>query len=168
MPKLLATPLRLNPDGTFATLEVDETYYAQELFCLVQTEMGERDLAPEYGISDLTYSDVSQSDIQHKVQMFIPPIVITNVSMRHTSDYQATASIEFDVSEPDIDSFDIAIVGGSGRDMEPILDLVDEKLNSKGRILIPCILVDTKVESVNKLKSLGYNPQIVEINVSKN
>lgn len=31
----------------------------------------------------------------------------------------------------DIDSFDIAIVGGSGRDMEPILDLVDEKLNSK-------------------------------------
>lgn len=66
----------------------------------------------------------------------------------------------------DIDDIDIAIVGGSGRQLENILDIVHEKLNSKGRILITAILVDTKVEAINKLKDLGYNPKIMEVNVS--
>nr|WP_295001917.1 precorrin-6Y C5,15-methyltransferase (decarboxylating) subunit CbiT [uncultured Methanobrevibacter sp.] len=66
----------------------------------------------------------------------------------------------------DIDNIDIAVVGGSGRQLENILDIVDEKLNSKGRIIITAILVDTKVEAVNKLKSLGYNPKLMEVNVS--
>ena len=66
-----------------------------------------------------------------------------------------------------IDNFDIAVIGGSGNDLEKILDEVDLKLNPKGRILITAILVDTKVEAINKLKDLGYNPKLVEINVSK-
>ncbi len=66
----------------------------------------------------------------------------------------------------DIEDIDIAIVGGSGRELENILDIVHEKLNSKGRIIITAILVDTKVEAINKLKDLGYNPQIMEVNVS--
>ena len=66
----------------------------------------------------------------------------------------------------DIDDIDIAIVGGSGRQLENILDIVHEKLNSKGRIIITAILVDTKVEAINKLKDLGYNPKIMEVNVS--
>ena len=65
-----------------------------------------------------------------------------------------------------IEDIDIAIVGGSGKQLENILDIIDEKLNSKGRILITAILVDTKVEAVNKLKSLGYNPKLMEVNVS--
>ena len=66
----------------------------------------------------------------------------------------------------DIDGIDIAVVGGSGRQLENILDIVNEKLNSKGRILITAILVDTKVEAINKLKQLGFNPKIMEVNVS--
>lgn len=66
-----------------------------------------------------------------------------------------------------IDGIDIAIVGGSGRELDEILELVDEKLNPKGRIIVTAILVDTKVEAVNKLKDLGYNPQIMEVNISK-
>ena len=54
----------------------------------------------------------------------------------------------------DIDNIDIAIVGGSGRELEDILDIINEKLNSKGRIIITAILVDTKVEAINKLKQL--------------
>ena len=65
-----------------------------------------------------------------------------------------------------IDGIDIAVVGGSGRQLENILDIIDEKLNPKGRIIITAILVDTKVEAINKLKDLGYNPQIMEVNVS--
>lgn len=66
-----------------------------------------------------------------------------------------------------INGIDIAIVGGSGRKLEEILELVDERLNPKGRIIVTAILVDTKVEAINKLKDLGYNPQIMEINISK-
>lgn len=66
-----------------------------------------------------------------------------------------------------IDNMDIAIIGGSGGELFEILDLINEKLNSKGRILITAILVDTKVEAVNKLKELGYNPKFMEVNVSQ-
>ena len=66
----------------------------------------------------------------------------------------------------DIDNIDIAIVGGSGRELENILDIIHSKLNSKGRIIITAILVDTKIEAVNKLKELNYNPKIMEINIS--
>ena len=66
----------------------------------------------------------------------------------------------------DVDGIDIAIVGGSGRQLENILDVINEKLNPKGRIIITAILVDTKVEAVNKLKDLGYNPKLMEINAS--
>ncbi|MDO5849110.1 MAG: precorrin-6Y C5,15-methyltransferase (decarboxylating) subunit CbiT [Methanobrevibacter sp.] len=66
-----------------------------------------------------------------------------------------------------IDGIDIAIVGGSGRKLEEILELLDSRLNSKGRIIVTAILVDTKVEAINKLKELGYNPQIMEVNISK-
>lgn len=66
-----------------------------------------------------------------------------------------------------VDEIDIAIVGGSGKKLESILELIDKKLNSKGRIIITAILVDTKVEAVNKLKELNYNPSIMEVNISK-
>ncbi len=66
-----------------------------------------------------------------------------------------------------INNIDIAVIGGSGKELEEILELVDLNLNSKGRIIITAILVDTKVEAINKLKDLGYNPKIMEINISK-
>lgn len=58
-----------------------------------------------------------------------------------------------------IDNIDIAVVGGSGRELEDILEIIDSKLNSKGRIIITAILVDTKIEAINKLKKLNYNPK---------
>lgn len=66
----------------------------------------------------------------------------------------------------DIDNIDIAIVGGSGRELENILEIINSKLNSNGRIIITAILVDTKIEAVNKLKELNYNPKIMEVNIS--
>ena len=65
-----------------------------------------------------------------------------------------------------IDDIDIAIIGGSGRELEDILDIADSRLNPNGRIIITAILVDTKVEAINKLKELGYNPKIMEVNIS--
>lgn len=66
-----------------------------------------------------------------------------------------------------INNIDIAIVGGSGNDLDEILEIINSKLNPKGRILITAILVDTKVQAINKLKDLGFNPNIIEVNISK-
>ena len=60
----------------------------------------------------------------------------------------------------------VTLINDDGRQLENILDIVHENLNSKGRIIITAILVDTKVEAINKLKDLGYNPKIMEVNVS--
>ncbi|WP_409201012.1 precorrin-6Y C5,15-methyltransferase (decarboxylating) subunit CbiT [Methanobrevibacter sp. DSM 116169] len=65
-----------------------------------------------------------------------------------------------------IENIDIAIVGGSGNQLDEILKKVDSKLNSNGRIFITAILLDTKLEAIDYLKNLGYNPKIVEVNIS--
>lgn len=65
-----------------------------------------------------------------------------------------------------IDNMDIVVVGGSGRELEDILEIIDSKLNPKGRIIVTAILVDTKIEAINKLKKLNYNPKIMEVNIS--
>ena len=65
-----------------------------------------------------------------------------------------------------IDNIDIAIIGGSGNDLEKIIQIVLEKLNPNGRILITSILLDTKTQAINILQKFGYNPKIVEVNIS--
>lgn len=66
-----------------------------------------------------------------------------------------------------IENIDIAIIGGSGRDLEKILELVTSKLNPNGRVIVTGILIDTKVQAINKLKELGYKPNIIEANISR-
>lgn len=66
-----------------------------------------------------------------------------------------------------IDSFDLVIVGGSNGRLDEILSLVDEKLNPNGRVIVPSILVDTCVDSVNIFKSLDYSVELVNVNVSE-
>jgi len=66
-----------------------------------------------------------------------------------------------------IDNIDVAIIGGSGEDLEELIELAISKLNPNGRIIITAILIDTKLEAVEKLKHCGITPEIIEINVSR-
>jgi cobalt-precorrin-6B (C15)-methyltransferase len=66
-----------------------------------------------------------------------------------------------------IENIDIAIVGGSGNDLDEILELAISKLNPNGRIIITAILIDTKLKAIEKLKQENINPKIIEINVSR-
>lgn len=72
-----------------------------------------------------------------------------------------------DAIKNNIESFDIVIVGGSNGRLNEILKNVDSKINPKGRIIIPSILIDTEVEAINILKELNYTIDIVNINVSE-
>lgn len=66
-----------------------------------------------------------------------------------------------------IANMDIVIIGGSNGDLDEILDIVSSKLNPNGRIIITAILLETKNQAIDKLKSLGLNPKLVEVNISK-
>jgi len=66
-----------------------------------------------------------------------------------------------------IKNIDIAIIGGSDGDLNDILQIISSKLNPNGRILVTSILIDTKLQAINKLKELGYEPKIIEVNISR-
>ncbi|KZX12524.1 precorrin-6Y C5,15-methyltransferase (decarboxylating) subunit CbiT [Methanobrevibacter filiformis] len=66
-----------------------------------------------------------------------------------------------------IHTINLAIIGGSNNQMNEIIDLIDEKLVYNGKIIVTAILIETKVQALNKLKNLGYNTEIIEVNISK-
>lgn len=66
-----------------------------------------------------------------------------------------------------IENIDIAIIGGTGGELDEILELSASKLNPNGRIIVTAILIDTKVQAINQLKKLGYKPNIIEVNISR-
>ena len=66
-----------------------------------------------------------------------------------------------------IENFDIAILHAKNDKYNEIIDIIHEKINSKGRILILTNFLDIEVNMVNKLDGLNYNPQITHVNISK-
>lgn len=66
-----------------------------------------------------------------------------------------------------IENIDIAIIGGSGNDLDEILELAISKLNPNGRIIITAILIDTKLAAIQKLEEKNITPEIVEVNISR-
>lgn len=63
--------------------------------------------------------------------------------------------------------FDILMIGGSGGDLYPIIEKASTKLNPGGRIIVTAILMETKTQSIYKLKELGFEVEIIEVNISK-
>ena len=66
-----------------------------------------------------------------------------------------------------IENFDIAILHAKNDNYNEIIDIVHEKINSKGRMLFLTNFLDIEVNIVNKLDELNYNPQITHVNISK-
>ena len=66
-----------------------------------------------------------------------------------------------------IDDFDIAILKAKNDNYNEVIEKVHEKINSNGRILILSNILDYEVAIVKKLDELNYNPQIIQINISK-
>lgn len=97
--KLLAYPVRLV--GTiFATVEDGtEECYAQELAILVQTQPGERQLCPEYGLQDPAFAGFSKAELELKIGDYGPPVIITSYEAIK-SDKRQDVRIEFEVDVP--------------------------------------------------------------------
>ena len=66
-----------------------------------------------------------------------------------------------------IPKFDILMIGGSSGELSSIIKEGYKKLNDGGRIVVTSILIETRVEAVKTLLSLGVNPDVVDVSISK-
>ena len=66
-----------------------------------------------------------------------------------------------------IEDFTKLMIGGSGGNLKNIIETGYLKLPVGGKIIITSIVLETATESVEMLKALGADPEVVNINVSR-
>ena len=66
-----------------------------------------------------------------------------------------------------IPNFDILMIGGSSGELPSIIKEGYKKLKDGGRIVVTSILIETRFEAVKTLLSLGLNPDVVDVSISK-
>lgn len=94
---LIGFPFSLNGSGNVTTLPDDsDDYYAGELAMLCMTHLGERELAPDYGITDPTFQTFDDIEFIGQVETFGPPVKIVSVDQGYTNTGQYDVSINFE------------------------------------------------------------------------
>ncbi len=67
----------------------------------------------------------------------------------------------------DLEDFTKLMIGGSGGNLDNIIETGYLKLPIGGRIIITSIVLETATDAVQMLKELGAEPEVVTINVSR-
>jgi cobalt-precorrin-6B (C15)-methyltransferase len=67
----------------------------------------------------------------------------------------------------EIEDFTKLMIGGSGGNLENIIETGYLKLPVGGRIIITSIVLETATDAVHILKELGAEPEVVSLNVSR-
>lgn len=67
----------------------------------------------------------------------------------------------------EIEDFTKLMIGGSGGNIENIIETGYLKLPVGGRIIITSIVLETATDAIQMLKELGAEPEVVTINVSR-
>lgn len=63
---------------------------------------------------------------------------------------------------------DVAIIGGSGSHLEPILDIIDSRLKINGRIILNCITLQTLWQCLSYMKQKeNYSYETIQVQVSR-
>lgn len=93
----LSFPFRLTTTGAVATVEHGSDAEVDEAIAvLVLTNIGERPMAPDYGVPDPTFDALHIGDVQAGVSTFGPAGVrVTALDMKPVTDTQAVAQISW-------------------------------------------------------------------------
>lgn len=83
--QLLAYPFRLTSTGSPATVaQGSDADLSQQVACLLLTRVGERKLAPGFGLNDLNERGISPTEIRAQVTARIPGIRAVDVAVDGT------------------------------------------------------------------------------------
>jgi cobalt-precorrin-6B (C15)-methyltransferase len=145
----------------------------EEIRCLVmcKSKVQENDIVVDVGCGTggLTLEFAKRAKKVYSIDKNPESIEITHKNLIKHNLQNNVELFEADAMEAleKLENFDIIMVGGSSGDLSPILEKAAQKLKSNGRIVVSAILLETKVNAVEKLKKLGFNVEIIEVNVSK-
>jgi hypothetical protein len=98
---VLQSPFRFTSDGTAAKVEQgSDAHKAQQLAALVRIVSGELPLAPDYGVGDLTFTEIDPSEIAAQVSNFHPDIMIEDIVVYRTATGKDAVEISFASETP--------------------------------------------------------------------
>lgn len=87
--RVFAHPLRLDNAGAIATVDQGSLVQAQQLAIgIVSTFLGERQLAPDFGIFDPVAVGTSRAEIVAAVDLCEPDLTVTGVEIVQVEDTQ--------------------------------------------------------------------------------
>lgn len=87
--RVFAHPLRLDSEGQMATVEQGSTRQAQDLaIAIVSTFVGERALAPDFGIFDPVAVGTSSAEVTAAVDLCEPDLTVTGVDVSQSDGRQ--------------------------------------------------------------------------------
>jgi hypothetical protein len=94
---LLSHPFRLTPDGLVATVaDGSDDADAEAIAVLASTRRGERELVPDFGITDPVYGDLSLAELNAGLDTFGPELRVTDVATDYPTDTTATTVITYE------------------------------------------------------------------------
>lgn len=100
--RILAFPFRINPDGSAATVECDsDAEFDQGIAVAALTVPGERIQVPTFGIADPAFSGFEVANLARHLLDFGPPVDVTAVKIRPTSDGREQVAVEWVRKEND-------------------------------------------------------------------
>ena len=101
---VLAHPLRLDGNGSFAVVQQGGVAQAQQLAVgIVSTHLGERPLAPDFGIFDPVAVGTSRAEIVAAVDLCEPDLTVTGVEIVQVEDtQQVSVTVAWDIDGEDI------------------------------------------------------------------
>lgn len=97
---LLSHPFRLEANGSVATV-VDGTdeAAAEAIAVLCLTRKGERDLVPDYGVTDPVFDELSLAEVNVGLLDFGPPVIVTDVVVTYPNDRTERVELAFETQE---------------------------------------------------------------------
>lgn len=97
MARILSHPFRLAINGTIATVEQQsEAADTEQLAIVALTVLGERPLAPGFGISDPTYATVEPGEVVASAAVYGPAVTIRTIDIRDDGELTQLVDIAFE------------------------------------------------------------------------
>lgn len=97
---LIAHPFRLEPNGSVATVEDGtEEAAAEGIAVIILTRKGERDLVPDFGLTDPTFDELSLAELNVALADFGPDVIVTDVALTYPNDRIERIELAFALAE---------------------------------------------------------------------
>jgi hypothetical protein len=94
---LLAHPFRVTAGGRLATVvDGSDEAHAEALADVVLTHLGERELLPDYGITDPAFAGVNVAQINACLDRYGPPIAVVDAATSYPTDTTARTVLTFE------------------------------------------------------------------------